>query len=290
MLKRIIAFLITIIIVILFTSCNNDKNQPETNQVKQTTIITKNVLESLQNNNAAVNIDTSNATNGIIKVEYLKQLEGVRIYLLHNYESCAGYDVKDTSKDTIISLTNGLGDYYIEVVVNNGKTETIIANRWIKVDYIDEYEPYLHSTYAVYFTENMNVIKDAKKITEGVVCNEEKINLIKDFVIYNMEYSVDTEEKYLSWSYFPNVDEIYSKKKGVCTDFATMFAAICRSQNIPCKLITGYAGTQEELHVWVEVFNGEIWQKIDLTLEDAYTVYPESFIIKPEYYEVVTVD
>ena len=292
MLKRIISLGLIISSILLFTGCKNLETgvvqvKPQTSNVSISQTETKDEEVDV---NPEVDIDTSNIQKGIVTVKYLNTVKGVRIYLLHNYESCAGYDIQDTSKDTVISLTNGTGTYYIEVAINDGNTETIIETKSFEAKKVDEFLPYLQSTYAVYYTEEMTVIKDAKKYTEGIHDVVEKIQRIKGFTIENLDYVKDNEKDYSKWAYFPNSDEIYREKKGVCTDFATMFAAICRSQNIPCKVVTGYAGSTEELHVWVEVFNGLSWEIIDLTLEEAVYTYPNCIIIPPSSYQAITVD
>lgn len=291
MLKRIISVSLVISIILLFASCATLRTQTVDFTLNESYNLNSTTEYEVLSVNPVINIDTSNVKNGIVKVQYLSGIvEGVRIYLLYNYESCAGYDVQDTSKDTIISLTNGAGIYYIEVAINDGNTETIVEAKSFEVTTIDEFAPYLHSTYAVYYTEEMSVIKDAKKYTQNVVNVAEKIELIKEFVVESLDYVKDKDKDYAKWTYFPNSDEIYKKGKGVCTDFATMFTAICRSQNIPCKLITGYAGSTEELHVWVEVFDEVKWKIIDLTLEDAIAAYSNCIIVAPSYYEAITVD
>lgn len=295
MLKRIIsALLIIFSIVIIFSGCKQEDNvkteiiEFTATQAANSTTIYK---PDQHCKKFDVNIDSSRVNEGIITVKYKgTTTDNIRVYVLHNFKSCAGYNIKDITKNTIISLTNGEGIYYIEVVKNDGRTETIIATKTIEVTSIDEFLPFLHSTYAVYWNEDMKVINTARKLTEDIYDVCERIDIIKNFVIESLYYAADDNKDYLKWTYFPNIDEIYIEGKGVCTDFATMFAAICRSQDIPCKLITGYAGTKEELHVWVEVFNGTHWQTIDLTLEDAIETYSDAIITTPSYYEIVTVD
>lgn len=283
-----------IIIITMFTSCKKEDNVNK-EMIKCTVTEANNNFESnidynnLKEFNAI--IDSSNADKGLVKIRYINTTtDNIRIYVLYNYYSCAGYNIKDITKDTIISLTNGIGMYYIEVVKNNGTTETIIATDTIKVTSIDEFSPFLSSTYPVYWEEEMEVIKVAKELTANIYGVPEKVDIIKMFVVESLIYEAEEGKDYSKWTYFPDIEEIYKAKKGVCTDFATMFVAICRSQNIPCKLITGYAGTRDELHVWAEVYDGNDWQLIDLTLEDAKATYINAIIIEPVYYEVVTVD
>ena len=67
-----------------------------------------------------------------------------------------------------------------------------------------------------------------------------------------------------------------SAKKGICFDYAALMAGMLRSQNVPCKLVVGYAGTA--YHAWINVwteesgwidgaifFDGSSWQRMDPT-------------------------
>ena len=54
-------------------------------------------------------------------------------------------------------------------------------------------------------------------------------------MIHNFEYDYDCEPFI---QYF-NIRKTLTSKKGICYDFAHLFAALCRSQNIPCYVIDG---------------------------------------------------
>ncbi|MBQ2868224.1 MAG: transglutaminase domain-containing protein, partial [Firmicutes bacterium] len=69
---------------------------------------------------------------------------------------------------------------------------------------------------------------------------------------------------------------VLEEKKGICFDYAAMMTAMLRSQDVPCKLVVGYAGTA--YHAWINVwteesgwidavvfFDGKTWQRMDPT-------------------------
>ena len=49
----------------------------------------------------------------------------------------------------------------------------------------------------------------------------------------------------------------------MCYDFSSLFAAMCRSEGIPCALTKGYAGSS--YHAWNKVNLNGSWYQIDLT-------------------------
>ena len=75
----------------------------------------------------------------------------------------------------------------------------------------------------------------ADEICAGCETDEEKVQAIYTWMIANMEYDYDYQ---VLLQYF-DVRRTLSTRKGVCYDFANLFAALCRSQNIPCYVVDG---------------------------------------------------
>lgn len=72
-----------------------------------------------------------------------------------------------------------------------------------------------------------------------------------DFVTKNFSYDYELAKTVQS-GYLPVVDRVLEGKKGICFDYAAVMCAMLRSQNIPCKLVVGYAGTT--YHAWINVY------------------------------------
>ena len=57
--------------------------------------------------------------------------------------------------------------------------------------------------------------------------------------------------------------------KGLCFDYANLFAAVCRSQNVPCFVLNGYRKTDSSsLHTWNRVYFNNTWYNVDVTFDD----------------------
>ncbi|MBQ2940570.1 MAG: transglutaminase domain-containing protein [Clostridia bacterium] len=55
-------------------------------------------------------------------------------------------------------------------------------------------------------------------------------------------------------------------RKGICYDFANLFAAFCRSQNIPCYAVDGISRTNStDRHTWNRVYYNGTWWNVDIT-------------------------
>lgn len=70
----------------------------------------------------------------------------------------------------------------------------------------------------------------------------------------------------------PSTDALdtMSAKAGVCRDFAHVGVALCRSLQIPARLVVGYLYQLDpmDLHAWFEAFVGGRWYTFDATQEN----------------------
>lgn len=306
MLKRLTAFIaIMLLLIVIISSCSREVKYGNNLDVASIEDENKMLSTHISQLEKKVEIDSSLAKAGSVKIKYIDtSLKNVTVYVVHDYEKCNGYVINDLSEDTIISLTYGKGVYIVEVkTVNESGEEISLAEEKMVLDRDSQYLPFMIPTYVVRYNNDMEVIQKCKTMNEDCSNDFEKVANIYNFVLCSLYYEEDSNKDYSSWEYYPNIDEIYLAGKGVCVDYATMFAAICRSQHIPCKLITGNTGTGDSLHVWVEVYIkdqgiyeyenlelwGESWNKIDLTLDDA-KLEGETNLILPNYYEEISID
>ena len=153
---------------------------------------------------------------------------------------------------------------------------------------------------APYFSNGRDTLWDtqteelAGEICAGCKTDEEKVQAFYDWIIANFEYDYDCEPLF---QYF-NVRKTLQTKQGLCFDFAHLFAAFCRSQNIPCYAVDGTPYTDfTERHTWNRVFYDGTWWNVDITsdisrtadgkslygfhkLEDAFVPDEDFFITK----------
>ncbi|HLV81017.1 MAG TPA: transglutaminase family protein [Chthonomonadaceae bacterium] len=71
------------------------------------------------------------------------------------------------------------------------------------------------------------------------------------------------------------LDEFLQNRRGVCQDFAHLMLAVCRSQRIPCRYVSGYVYSppaeapthaEQATHAWVEcLLPGGVWRGFDPT-------------------------
>lgn len=122
-----------------------------------------------------------------------------------------------------------------------------------------------------------DIIRLAMDITKDFVSDYDKVRAIHDYICDTFYYDtsfIGTGKNYSA------KDAIY-ESRAICAGFANSFAALCRSINIPCVLVSGYAIEQNTLpymawddknlitkepnHAWNEVYVDERWIIVDTT-------------------------
>ncbi len=109
-----------------------------------------------------------------------------------------------------------------------------------------------------------NTLKLANEICADSDTDEEKAKAIYKWMIHNFEYDYECNPVI---QYF-NARKTLSTRKGICYDFAHLFAALCRSQNIPCYVVDGDKRDNAQYHhTWNRVYFDGSWRNIDVTFD-----------------------
>lgn len=106
----------------------------------------------------------------------------------------------------------------------------------------------------------------ADEICADCDTDEEKVQAIYQWIIRNFEYDY---EYYAFIQYF-DICQTLRTRKGVCYDFSNLFAALCRSQNIPCYVVDGAPYDRSTAdHTWNRVYYNNSWWDVDVTNDTA---------------------
>lgn len=121
---------------------------------------------------------------------------------------------------------------------------------------------------------------------------EEKVMSAYTWMTKNITYDYDYDCLYQ----YSDTGKILRTKTGICYDFSCLFAAICRSQGIPCYAVDGYARTNRSIqHTWNRVCIDGAWNNVDVTHDinninsygfhpvDDYNSADENFVIVRMY-------
>ena len=102
----------------------------------------------------------------------------------------------------------------------------------------------------------------ADEICAGCETDEEKVRAFYEWIISNCEYDYEAAPVF---QYF-DVRKTLQTKQGICFDFSHLFAAFCRSQNIPCYAVDGVSYKDSAArHTWNRVYYDGTWWNVDIT-------------------------
>ncbi|WP_404789371.1 transglutaminase domain-containing protein [Altericista sp. CCNU0014] len=101
----------------------------------------------------------------------------------------------------------------------------------------------------------------AGQVVEGVPLGYAQVEAIRNWIFNNVEYCYGTSDASTS------AVETAETRIGVCRDFTHLGIALCRSLNIPARMVVGYLYDLKpmDLHAWFEAFVGDRWYTFDAT-------------------------
>lgn len=125
--------------------------------------------------------------------------------------------------------------------------------------------------------ENESVISIAQELTANCTTDYEKAVALHDWICSYIYYDEDNLDDLSSIPYYAT--DVIGSKRAVCLGFATLYASLCRSINIPCNVVSGYAlgiendsewssetaATDYQNHAWNEAYVDGRWIIVDTT-------------------------
>ena len=215
-------------------------------------------------------IDTSNVSEGYVSVGYISSKPLKVLYYTTNPSSPVNYDMSNDGSLTRIPLTLGSGKYTIQIAENiSGTRYALVATSTAQYTDAGTLNKYLQSIPTIEFNASMPCIVKAAELTASSSSTNERVTAIYNYVIANVSYDTPKSESTLT-NYSPNPESTYQTRKGICYDFASLFAAMCRSQGIPCKLVKGFCTGVSGYHAWNSVYVDGAWRTVDTSSDSIY--------------------
>lgn len=193
-------------------------------------------------------------------------------------DSTYTYDMHSDGTPSIFPIQMGDGTYTIRILENvSGSKYAVVYSTEETISVADEYKPFLCSSEYVPYTKDSACVKKAQELAEAAKDANGLISSIYDFVCATVKYD-KPKARTIQAGYMPTPDETMSTGKGICFDYASLAAAMMRSQGIPCKVIFGYVSPNEVYHAWNMFYteengwvtakfemSGKKWNRLDLT-------------------------
>jgi transglutaminase-like putative cysteine protease len=234
-------------------------------------IITSVISSSVLFGQAAVKtplINGENSSRGVIAINYSSSSSKNTKLMVEKEGTRYIYNINSSGLEERIPLQLGSGNYDISILENiQGNSYKLITKDSMKVALEDEKSVYLNSIQNINWNETMKVVEKAKELTKDAETEEEKMEKIYNYIINNVKYDFD-KMRTVTPGYVPSAEDTFISGKGICYDYASLFAAMLRSVGIPAKLIKGYTNYLTEYHAWNQVYlEGKGWVSIDTTYD-----------------------
>lgn len=220
-------------------------------------------------------IDYSHAPQGYVMVQYTAVTDVRLKVLVQGPETTYAYNLPQ-QEWTVFPLSDGDGEYAVGVYSNvTGNKYATVMSVSFPVELEDEFAPFLRPNQYVDYTVAPETVALGAELTLGLEHPLEKVAVIYDHVVHHFEYDYE-KAKTVKSGYLPELDQVLAEQSGICFDYAALMTAMLRSQQVPCKLVVGYAG--DIYHAWISVwteedgwidgaifFDGHIWHRMDPT-------------------------
>jgi transglutaminase-like putative cysteine protease len=216
---------------------------------------------------AAPVFDLTEKDRGLVKVNYAENARPTKV-LIQKDDLSYYYQLQGGEGSFPLQL--GSGDYQLFLLEQvEGNRYRILQRTEVAAKIVDERIPFLQSAQPVKWQEEMEAVKLARSLAAGLESEEEKVAAFYEFMVKNFTYDREKAASRLSPDYLPDAEETLAGKKGICYDFAVLFAIMARSNGIPAKLVMGYHPEIADYHAWNEVYLPEKggWVVVDVTYD-----------------------
>lgn len=221
-------------------------------------------------------IDVSHTDQGYVMALYSGNAAKANIQITGPDGITYKYFISVPDHYVTLPLTGGNGTYQIAAYENiTGSKYAVLYKDTLTVRLENEFLPFLYPNQYVDFHSGAKAVSTA---AEAVKEASSDLDAVADIYHYVIEHVTYDEEKAqtVPAGYLPDVDSTLESGKGICFDYASLTAAMLRSQNIPARLEIGYSG--KIYHAWISVyikdigwidrlieFTGDAWTRMDPT-------------------------
>lgn len=221
-------------------------------------------------------IDTSQVSSGVVGA-WATSGSRIKFQVVHDGETY-NYDLPANGTPTFFPLQSDDGYYNFNIMENiTGDKYSEVYSTGARVSLDSEFEPFLRPNQIVSYTASSACVKRANDMRAKCSTNLELAADIYSFIASTIKYD-SAKAASVASGYLPDPDTTLSTRKGICFDYASLAAAMLRSQGIPTKVVTGYVLPENIYHAWNVIYfeetgwltvkievEGSAWKQVDLT-------------------------
>lgn len=226
--------------------------------------------------NGQVAIDLSAASKGYVAIAGTSE-KRLKFQVIKGAETYT-YDVSSNGEPSVFPLQCGDGEYSFKVmenVMDSKYAESFSTSADVQLK--DEFAPFLRPSDYVDYNKKSACVSKAAEIAANSAEAMDVVSGVYDYICDNVTYDEEKAQTVQS-GYMPSPDDTIASGKGICFDYASLAAAMLRSQGIPTKVIFGYVAPDNLYHAWNMFYteetgwvtvdyevNADSWNRIDLT-------------------------
>ena len=222
-------------------------------------------------------VDTSHSSDGYVGISATAESR-LKVQVMSG-DGTTNYDLSQDGTAIICPLTSGSGPYTVRVMQNtSGNNYVELYSTTFDASIEPETAPYLHPNVACNFSESSACVAKARELVASATNQGEAVQAICTWVVDNISYdSAKASQLQDATGYMPDPDSTLASGSGVCFDYASLGAAMLRSQGIATQIVTGYVSPDDIYHAWIMVYidgtwisgqfsvNSDTWSRVDLT-------------------------
>lgn len=192
------------------------------------------------------------------------------------------YNINNGDEMEYFPFQLGEGRYSISLYENTSGTRyKKLHSTTYTVSLENDNDVYLQSIQEINWQEDNEAIVLAEELISQAEANQEteltdqeKIDILYDYVVNNIDYDYD-KIRNLEYNYLPDIDRTLTTGSGICYDYSSLLASMLRSQGIPTKLVKGYTVNTSVYHAWNEIYleSEDRWIVVDTTFDAYYASY-----------------
>lgn len=211
-------------------------------------------------------VDYSNASKGYISAKYTGSKSRSKLRIEANGETYT-YDLTVGGVVEYFPLSIGNGTYTVTLYeLISGSDYSTVLKKQFEANITNPRSPFTYPNRYVDYSDKSECVYKAAELCAGKSDNISKIAAIFQWITDNVTYDYELA-KTAPKTYYPDPDRTMQKRTGICYDYASLMAAMLRSQSIPTRLVIGYAGDTK--HAWNEIYTEQTgWITPELLLKN----------------------
>lgn len=181
-------------------------------------------------------------------------------------DAVSTFDLPNDGTPTVFPLTAGNGTYRLAILRNtSGSRYAEAFAGTMDVTLESQFAPFLRPSCWCAYDQDSECVAKARELTKSCKTQAQALAAVFDYVTRTIEYDVDKADRLSGGSgYLPDPDRTLREGQGICSDYASLMAAMLRSLGIPTKVIVGRVMPDDFTHAWNLVYVDGSWRTVQV--------------------------